>query len=207
MDWFHQVFVWAEGLVNSNWAYLILFVWTMLEGETILIIAGVAAQDNQPNLALCILAAFSGSLAGDQLWFYVGRLKGKALLLRSPAWKLRAEKVFRALERWNTLLILGFRFAYGLRSVTPLALGMTELNGRRFLRLNVIGAAIWAIAFGVGGYVFGVSMQHFIKAHKMQMVEVLVMMALVYWLTRSLLTRREVRKLRQRARQNNAACG
>ena len=52
---------------------------------------------------------------------------------------------------WNkqhqNLLILGFRFLYGLRSVTPFVIGMSGISWLRFALLNVIGAGIWASAF------------------------------------------------------------
>jgi membrane protein DedA with SNARE-associated domain len=51
--------------------------------------------------------------------------------------------------------MLGFRFLYGLRSVTPFVIGMSRIPTPRFFLLNVLGAALWAMAIGVLGYLFG----------------------------------------------------
>lgn len=53
------------------------------------------------------------------------------------------------------LLILGFRFLYGLRTVTPFVLGSSQVSYLLFTLLNLIGAGTWAIVIGVAGYYFG----------------------------------------------------
>ncbi|RPI59921.1 MAG: DedA family protein, partial [Planctomycetaceae bacterium] len=140
-------------------AYLIIIAWTFLEGETIVIIAGIAAQDFQPNPYLVMAAAFAGSLLGDQTWFFIGRLKGKAIIAKRPFWQTKADKVYRIFERHHTLLILGFRFLYGLRNITPFVLGMSEVRTKRFIMLNVIGAAVWAATFTWGGFALGMALE------------------------------------------------
>jgi membrane protein DedA with SNARE-associated domain len=56
-------------------------------------------------------------------------------------------------KRFN--MLLSFRFLYGIRSVTPFAIGMSEVSYLRFTLLNIIGAGIWAIAIASAGYYFG----------------------------------------------------
>ena len=52
-------------------------------------------------------------------------------------------------------MIFGFRFLYGLRTVTPIALGASRIAPLRFLILNILGALTWTIVIGVMGYMFG----------------------------------------------------
>jgi len=59
------------------------------------------------------------------------------------------------LNKHQVLLILGFRFLYGLRTVTPIALGASRIAPLRFLILNILGALTWTIVIGVMGYMFG----------------------------------------------------
>ena len=59
------------------------------------------------------------------------------------------------LNKHQVLLILGFRFLYGLRTVTPIVLGASRISPLRFLVLNVLGALTWTIVIGVMGYMFG----------------------------------------------------
>ena len=53
----------------ENYGYAAILVGTFLEGETILVLAGLAAQLGYLTLSGVILAAFLGSLSGDQLFF------------------------------------------------------------------------------------------------------------------------------------------
>jgi membrane protein DedA with SNARE-associated domain len=71
-------------------------------------------------------------------------------------------RVGRALElvhTHQTLLILSFRFLYGIRTVVPFALGASGVPPLRFALLNIPSAAIWAAAFGTLGYVLGNALQ------------------------------------------------
>lgn len=145
---------WLEELIRQ-YGYLALFIGTFLEGETILLIAGFMAHAGHLDLSLCILAAFVGSLSGDQAAFYIGRFKGKKFIETRPQWKDRVERVHKLLERFHEVLILSFRFFYGLRNLTPFILGTTDISGIKFFVLNAIGALIWAVSFGFAGYFFG----------------------------------------------------
>ena len=44
---------------------------------------------------------------------------------------------------------------YGLRLLGPVAIGMSAVSAWRFVVLNTIGAAIWAVAVAGAGYLFG----------------------------------------------------
>ena len=139
----------------KTYGYWAIFIGTFAEGETILILGGIAAKLGYLALPWVILAAFIGSLCGDQLFFYLGRTHSQRFLARLPSWKERIYKAQRLLARFQTPLILGFRFLYGLRMVIPFVIGMGSVPRRRFFFLNTISALIWAIAVGTGGYLFG----------------------------------------------------
>jgi membrane protein DedA with SNARE-associated domain len=166
-------------------AYIVLLVWTFLEGETIVIIAGIAARDGHLWLPLIALCAFCGSLCSDQIVFFLGRYKGKAFVARRPKLQARAERVYRLLEKHQTWLILGFRFLYGLRNITPFVIGMSQVKTRRFVILNVTGAAVWAVTFACGGYVFGAAMETvFAGRQKWIVILGLVGVVSVVWVVR-----------------------
>jgi membrane protein DedA with SNARE-associated domain len=139
----------------ETYGYLAILVGTFLEGETILVLGGFAAHQGYLALPWVILAAFMGTFCGDQIFFYLGRNYGAKILARRPSWQIRAEKAQKLLERFQTLLIFLFRFLYGLRSITPVVIGMSSVSKRRFFLINALGAFVWAVAVGSGGYLFG----------------------------------------------------
>ena len=144
---------WA--LIIGSYGYFALFVGTLLEGETILVLAGFAAHLGYLYLPWVILVAFIGTLGGDQLFFYLGRRYSQFVLDKHPAWQRRLDRVQRLFERYQTLLILGFRFLYGLRTVTPFVLGRSGVSPGYFFLLNTLSALVWSVVVGIGGYLFG----------------------------------------------------
>ena len=138
-----------------DFGYLAIFVGTFLEGETILVIGGFAAFRGYLELPLVILSAFFGSLFGDQLYFFLGRYKGQALLKRFKGWEPRVERFRRLMDRHSTWFILIFRFLYGLRNISPVAIGLSDVSTKKFVILNIISAAIWAVTLGILGFFFG----------------------------------------------------
>jgi membrane protein DedA with SNARE-associated domain len=142
-----------------EFGYLAVFIGTFLEGETILIVAGFAAYEGYLELPLVILSAFFGSLFGDQLYFFIGRYKGRALLERFKSWGPRVARFRKLMDRHNTWFILIFRFLYGLRTPAPFAIGLSDVSIKKFVILNVISAAIWAVTLGILGYFFGQVME------------------------------------------------
>ena len=152
--------------IVENYGYAAILIGTFLEGETILVLAGLAAHQGYLVLPGVILAAFLGSLGGDQLFFYLGRKHSQAVLARRPTWTQKAEKVNKMMSRFQTPLILGFRFLYGLRTATPFVIGMSTVSVTKFVVLNAAGALIWAAAVGSGGYLCGHALEVFIGRFK-----------------------------------------
>jgi membrane protein DedA with SNARE-associated domain len=138
----------------SNYGYVALVIGTFLEGESILIVVGFAVHLGYPKLEWVILAAFAGSVAGDQL-FFLGRVNGEAFLQRRPRWETKVKKVWKLLDQYRTLLVIGFRFVYGLRTVTPFAIGLSNIRTSRFIVLNMIGGIAWSVVVALVGYFFG----------------------------------------------------
>lgn len=185
-----------QGLIE-HYGYAAILIGTFLEGETILVLAGLAAHQGYLILTGVILAAFLGSLAGDQLFFYLGRNHSQAVLSRRPAWKRKIERVNTLLTRYQTPLILSFRFLYGLRTVTPFVIGMSPVSAKKFIVLNAAGALVWAAAIASGGYLFGRAAQVFIGKFKHYEVLVFASIALLgvfIWIVHFIYRRRHTPK-------------
>ena len=167
-----------ESIVDT-YGYVAVLLGTFLEGETILVLGGFAAHRGYLALPGVILAAFIGSLCGDQLFFFLGRRHSQGVLARRPAWKARADQANRLLERFRTPFILIFRFLYGLRTVSPFVIGMSSVPARQFIPLNAIGALVWAVVVGTGGYLFGSALEVVIGEVKRYEVEALLAIAII----------------------------
>ena len=151
----------------DTYGYLAVAVGTFLEGEAVLVLAGFAAHRDYLSLPGVILVALLASFLGDQLYYYLGRQHGAALLARFPALQAAAERVAPHVRRHQNLLILFIRFPYGLRVAGPIVIGMSGVSRLRFFLLNLAGAALWAPLIAGLGFVFGYALEQFLEdAHR-----------------------------------------
>jgi len=168
---------WTEILQNliRNYGYWALLVGTFLEGETILMLGGLSAQLGYLDISVVMIVAFIGSFSGDQFYFIVGRLKGADLLAKFPKWNDRVEKVHCYLHKYHDLIMLGFRFVYGMRIMTPFVLAMNpKIKTRRFVVFNAIGAMVWSVVVAGGGYLFGHALELILNDIKRYQVAIMV---------------------------------
>lgn len=169
----------------ETYGYWAILIGTFLEGETILVLGGFAAHLGLLQLPGVIAAAFVGSFTGDQLYFYLGRRYGDRLISKRLSWQANVDRVYRLLEKHQNFLILTFRFYYGLRNVTPFAIGASRVSKVRFFTLNGIGALIWAQTLGAGGFYFGHAFSAFfddLARYEFYILAGLVIGALTIWL-------------------------
>lgn len=187
----------------ETYGYWAILLGTFLEGETILVLGGFAAQLGYLWLPGVMLSAFVGSFLGDQLYFYIGRRYGTGFIARRLSWQANADRVYAILARHQNFLILTFRFYYGLRNVTPFIIGTSQISRQRFFVLNFIGAAIWAVAVGAGGYYFGHAMRTLfddLARFELYVLATLALAGIAIWAISTLRRRRRAReKLRAAA--------
>ena len=157
----------------QHYGYLAVFVGALLEGETILVMAGFAAHAGYLHLGLVIAVAALGGFVGDQFFFMLGRLRGRQVLARFPSIEAHSARVEALVRRHQTWLIIGVRFMYGMRVAGPLLLGMSHVSRVRFAALNFAGALIWATLISGAGYLFGHAVEMFL--HDAKRYEVLVL--------------------------------
>ena len=135
--------------------YLFTFAWTFIEGETFVLFAGFAAAQGLLSAPPLLLAAWLGSFAGDQCYFWIGRRFGLRLLSRRPLWSARVDSALGWVKRYDKWFILSFRFIYGVRNFSSFALGISGIDWRRFLIFNFTAAFLWAASFVGAGYFCG----------------------------------------------------
>lgn len=139
----------------SEYGYWAVVFGCLLEGETLLVLAGFAARQGYLSLPLVMaIAAASGALS-DTFFFWLGRRHGTAVLARWPRIGGYRAQVNGGLARWGSGIVVGVRFMYGMRIAGPVLLGISDLAWQRFVAFNLLGAAVWAALVGGAGWVFG----------------------------------------------------
>jgi len=160
----------TEYLIQYGYAFI--FVVVLLEstglplpGESLIVAAGMLSGEGSFNIVAVLIAAFSGSIVGDNLGYLVGRRYGRKIVVRWGAHFGLGEKRFAMVEeRFQTYgfaVVLVARFVIILRQLNGFVAGTMRMNWPVFLFYNCISAALWAGAYGLGAYVFGAAFRHF----------------------------------------------
>ena len=145
----------------DKYGYFAVMIGTILEGGTLLTMAGFLSHQGYLKLIpWVILAGFAGNFIDTWGCYCIGRAGGDAMTRRHPKWAPRLQLLHDWLSKHPTLTIVGVRFVPGLRTAGGMAIGMAGISRGKFLPLNALGAVLWASAIGGFGYLFG----HLIEA-------------------------------------------
>jgi membrane protein DedA with SNARE-associated domain len=181
----------------AAYGYPVVFAGALLEGETVVVLAGLAAHLGYLSLLKVVAIAALGGFLGDQCYFFLGRRYGLAILDRFPGAKAVAPRVDALVVRYRTLVVPLLRFAYGVRTVGPIVVGAGRMPALEFAALNALGAIAWAILVGGAGYLFGQVVIAFLGKAKV-VEEVLFVAAAVVTVIALVIYRRRRRRAAQR---------
>jgi len=127
----------------------------LLEGESVLVLAGLAAHRGYLELPWLVLLGAGAGMLGDIIYFAIGRRFGPLLLQRFPRFAPSAARAQALIRRFPRVAVIAVRFLYGLRTVGPAVIGSGEMAWGRFLLLNAIGAIAWSATWVCAGYLLG----------------------------------------------------
>ena len=130
-----------------------LFVGLVIPGDTVVIVASTAVS-NWFDFGWLLGAVLFGSLVGESLGFWIGRLFGERIRFSRLGKKLGESNWQMAdtfVETRGGLAVGVSRFLPVLHSLVPVTAGMTRMKYRVFIRWTLAACAIWASAYvGVG---------------------------------------------------------
>lgn len=135
--------------------YVILFAWSILEGEAGLIMAGLLSHTGDMNLYLAIFIAGLGGFAGDQIYFYIGRFNKGYVHRNFKGQRRKFALAHILLKKHGWPIIFVQRYMYGMRTVIPISIGLTRYDAKTFAFINLISAWCWAAITIVPAWYFG----------------------------------------------------
>jgi len=147
----------------KEYGYIILFVWSIFEGETGLVMAGVLSHTGDMNLILSIIVAALGGFSGDQIYFYLGRINKKWVLEEFRVHRRKFAKARVLLKKYGGWVIFIQRFIYGMRTIIPMTIGLSGYNPKKFALINLFSAFVWASVTIIPSYIFGEEILEILK--------------------------------------------
>jgi len=139
----------------STYGYIVLFLYSLGGGFVALLGAGVLSFMGKMDLSLSIAIAFTANFIGDSLMFYMSRYHKKEMMEYFKKHRRKLAFSHLLLKRRGSWIIVIKKFIYGLKTLVPLAVGLTKYDFWKFSLYNAIGALIWAVVVGGLSYLFG----------------------------------------------------
>ncbi|MGF7229436.1 MAG: DedA family protein [Candidatus Saccharibacteria bacterium] len=135
-----------------------LLIGFFLPGDTLLFPAGFFAAQGKLPLAGVILAAWIGSVLGNEVGYLIGKKTGPRIFRKQDGIIFRKEYVDKSkafYEKHGGKTILIARFIPMLRTFAPLIAGVGNMDRKKFSLYNIVGGGIWVTSIILLGYWLG----------------------------------------------------
>lgn len=122
----------------------------------VLVAAGALAATGQMRFDIALWFALLTCIAGDALWFELGRKKGDSVLSTlcrisfEPDSCVRRSKVF--FEKGVNRTVFFSKWLPGLSHVVPAVAGLSGIDRQHFFFTNLAGSAFWVVILLLSGY-------------------------------------------------------
>jgi membrane protein DedA with SNARE-associated domain len=139
----------------KEYGYIVLFFWSILEGEIGLVLAGILSHTGDMHYWLAIFIAGIGGFTGDQIYFYLGRFS-KGFFRKTLKNQHRKFAIATLLlKKYGWPIIFVQRYLYGFRVILPMAFGATHYSAKQYAFINLLSAWIWAAMIIIPAYWYG----------------------------------------------------
>ena len=131
-----------------------------LPGDSLLFTAGLFARSGHLNLSYLLILLFIAAVLGDNCNYWIGRkiglkiftlkIKGRPLVKQEYL-----DKTHSFFEKYGTKAIIMARFVPIVRTFSPFAAGVAEMDYKKFFSFDVLGGVLWIGSLTIAGYLLG----------------------------------------------------
>ncbi|MDQ7043329.1 MAG: DedA family protein [Sulfurimonas sp.] len=139
----------------ETYGYIGLFLYSLGGGFVALVGAGVLSFLGKMDLSTSIAVAFTANALGDILLVYLSRYQRSMMMegIKKHRRKLALSHIL--MKKYGSWIILIQKFVYGIKTLIPIAIGLTKYDFKKFIILNIGSSAIWALVVGFGSFYSG----------------------------------------------------
>jgi len=139
----------------QDWGYIALFLYSFGGGYVGLIFAGVLSYSGDLNIYISILVAGVSNFLGDQFLFFLAR-KNKNYakdMMKKYGRKIALTHIM--MRKYGSFVVIIQKYIYGVKTLVPLAMGLTKYSSIKFSILNAFATILWAIIVGYLSFTAG----------------------------------------------------
>lgn len=176
-----------EDLLNSlsTYGYIILFLYSFGGGFFAIVAAGALSYMGKMDITTSIIVATTANYIGDMFLFYMARYNKS---FTQPYMKNHRRKFALShvlIKKYGDWVVFIQKYIYGVKTLVPIAFGLTKYSYVKFGILNAPASLAWALFFGLLSYWGGeqiVSAFGYIKENPIIMPMILfTLLGLIWW--------------------------
>ncbi len=133
-----------------------VFALCTVEGDITLLLSGVMAHSSffgNYSFLKVFLAGMFGGIVGDNVGYWIGRLF-RTTIKDYSFYKMARPRIERLIDKFGGFAIIISKYIYGIRAAMCLFYGIGRMPYVRFLFLDAVSCAIWALMLAGVGYFF-----------------------------------------------------
>ncbi|MCE3037275.1 DedA family protein [Helicobacter sp. faydin-H20] len=133
----------------QTWGYLLVFVYSLGGGYVAIVAAGFLCSMGKMDISLSILLAFLGNAIGTNFFALMVRMQKKDFEKYLKKHKRKVALAFLWLKKYGIGLILFSKYLYGIKTIVPIAIGVSRYKLKKFYFFNTLACLVWAISVGL----------------------------------------------------------
>ena len=165
--------------IIQDWGYLALFLYSFGGGMIGLAVASIFAFSGDLNIYYVIIVAFISNLLGDQFLFTIARNNKDYAKDMMQKHKRKIALSILMMRKYGSLVVFVQKYLYGIKTLIPLVMGLSKYNSKKFLILNILSSAIWAVLVGSLAYFMGQIVLDTLEEYKVYGIAFLIAIVLL----------------------------
>lgn len=186
-DLFHNFWValqHGQALTLGKWNYVLLYIFSIVQGPTVKLLSGAASARHLLNLYLVFGVTTTATLTLDLFWYKLGH-SGKMqqfLFKRIQKNKKYIQAAQRAMKKNGVKVIVLGKFATGLGVPIHIAAGLSNLKWQNWLPATILGEYLFTGMLILAGYVMAGSLSKADNAIRIIGTAITILIMVGVWL-------------------------
>jgi membrane protein DedA with SNARE-associated domain len=136
----------------QDYGYIVLFLYSFGGGMLALIIASTLAFAGILDFTIVLITAFVANFIGDTFLFYIAKTNKKDVMqyIKKHRRKLALSHIY--MKKCGNLAIFIQKYVYGIKTLIPVAIGLTNYKFKTFVFYNFLATILWTVVVGFGSY-------------------------------------------------------
>ncbi|MDD2888009.1 MAG: DedA family protein [Aliarcobacter sp.] len=141
--------------IIRDWGYLALFLYSFGGGFVGLVVAGVLSYSGDLNIYISILVAGISNFLGDQFLFFIARKNKNYAKDMMKKYGRKIALAHLMMRKYGSFVVFVQKYIYGIKTLVPLAMGLTKYSAMKFSVYNAFATLIWACIIGYASFTAG----------------------------------------------------